>query len=71
MKYLSIVGLVFLMGLLLYLTGLWHYLFMFFPFMIYMALVVFVVWFGISFIKIQRERNAILTKISNRLEKEE
>ncbi|KYG29607.1 hypothetical protein [Alkalihalobacillus trypoxylicola] len=59
------------MGLSLYLTGLWHYLFMFFPFKIYMALVVFVVWFGISFINIQRERNAILTKISNKLEKED
>lgn len=71
MKYFLIFGLTFILGLFIMLvTGHKNSLFMFFPFMIYLALIGFVVWFGISFIIVQRERNDILTKILKKLEKE-
>jgi len=70
MKYFLIFGLSFILGLfIIFVTGHGNSLFMFFPLMIYLTLIGFVVWFGISFIKVQRERNDILTEILKKFER--
>lgn len=42
-------------------------LFAFIPLLIYLALFIFIIWFAISLINTQRERNDILKEISSKL----
>jgi hypothetical protein len=69
MKYLLIFGLSFMVGLLiLFGRGSGLYLITIFPYVIILFLLIFIVWFGISLINIQRERNDILAEIAKKLE---
>ncbi|RXJ04510.1 hypothetical protein DS745_03765 [Anaerobacillus alkaliphilus] len=70
MKYLLIFGLAFVLGLLIInIAGVGVYFLTILPFLIYSILIGVIVWFAISFIKLQRERNEILADIANKLEK--
>ena len=71
MKYLIIFSISFALGLLIiFITGHYFYLFNLFSLIIYPILIGFIIWFGITLIKVQRERNDILTEISNKLEQD-
>ncbi|MET3657858.1 hypothetical protein [Sporosarcina psychrophila] len=41
------------------------------PSIIYFAVIGFVIWFAISFINLQKERNIVLKEISNKLNNKE
>jgi flagellar biogenesis protein FliO len=43
--------------------------FLFLPILFYIAPVVFVIWFMIKFLRIQQEKNKILSTISDKLDK--
>ncbi|MFC0472284.1 hypothetical protein ACFFHM_17750 [Halalkalibacter kiskunsagensis] len=73
MKYILIFGVTFILGLIIIgATGseIGFYIISIFPFVLYLILISFIVWFAITLIKLQRERNNILAEIANKLEKE-
>lgn len=71
MKYLFIFGITLLIGLSVIViinTDTAFYLLAMLPFIIYFILICFVVWFAVSFIQIQKEKNTILKEIADKME---